>query len=38
MFAALGILAFLFAVSLKREDSKKGGYGLQLPEKTGDRR
>jgi len=35
MFAALGILAFLFAVSLKREDSKKGGFGLQLPEKTG---
>ncbi len=33
MFAALGIIGFLFAFFLKKEDSKKGGFGLQQPEK-----
>jgi len=34
MFAALGIIGFLFALFLKREDSKKAGFGLQQPEKV----
>jgi MFS family permease len=33
MFAGLGIMSFLFALLLKREDSGKSGFGLQLPEK-----
>jgi hypothetical protein len=33
MFAGLGIMSFLFALLLKREDSRKSGFGLQLPEK-----
>ena len=33
MFAGLGIMSFLFAVLLKREDSGKSGFGLQLPER-----
>lgn len=31
MFAALGIIGFLFAYLLKREDSKQTGYGLEKP-------
>jgi MFS family permease len=33
MFAGLGIMSFIFAVMLKREDSRKRGYGLELPER-----
>jgi len=33
MFAGLGIMSFLFALLLKREDSGKSGFGLELPEK-----
>jgi hypothetical protein len=34
MFVGLGILGFLFAALLKREDAKDTGFGLELPEKT----
>ena len=34
MFVGLGILGFLFATLLKREDAKDTGFGLELPEKT----
>ncbi|MEG0500237.1 MAG: MFS transporter, partial [Rikenellaceae bacterium] len=30
IFSSLGVLAFILALMLKRED-KKGGYGLELP-------
>jgi len=33
MFAGLGVMSFVFAVMLKKEDSRKSGFGLQLPEK-----
>jgi MFS family permease len=33
MFAGLGIMSFVFAFMLKKEDSRKSGFGLQLPEK-----
>ena len=33
MFAGLGIMSFVFALMLKKEDSRKSGFGLELPEK-----
>jgi hypothetical protein len=33
MFAGLGIMSFVFAFLLKKEDSRKSGFGLELPEK-----
>ena len=33
MFAGLGIISFVFALMLKKEDSRKSGFGLELPEK-----
>ncbi|MBN2429910.1 MAG: MFS transporter [Acidobacteria bacterium] len=32
MFAGLGLIGFLFAFLLKREDAKSGSYNLELPE------
>jgi MFS family permease len=33
MFAGLGIMSFVFAFLLKKEDSRRRGFGLELPEK-----
>lgn len=34
MFVGLGLLGFLFAALLKREDARGSGFGLESPEKT----
>jgi MFS family permease len=33
MFAGLGIMSLIFAFLLKKEDSRKRGFGLELPER-----